>query len=340
MVNVGIIGAGYWGKNLIRNFNELKDATILKVCDSDKSKLENIISNKQYTGITGTTNADDIFTDKKIDAVVIATQTNTHFELAKNALLKGKHVFVEKPLTYDPVESLCLTDIAEQSDKKLMVGHIFLYNNAVKYMKDNIKDIGDIRYFHAQRNGLGPIRNDCNAMWDLTPHDISMFNYLTDSKPTHVIANGKTYVQKDKGIEDAVSLSLDYPNNVMANVNASWIDPVKTRKMTVVGDKKMIVFDDMSSDKITVYNKGVDYQPKTGDFSAFQMSFRDGDIIKPKINYNEPLKDECQAFIDSIKTGEDSITNGKNGYEVVAVLDAAQRSLKSGQKEEIKYYDI
>lgn len=334
MVNVGIIGIGYWGVNLLRNFFELDGSNVSMVCDANKSRLEKILSDKKYTGIRGTTDVKEVLKDRFIDAVVVATPTVSHYGVVKEALENGKHVFCEKPLTYDPKESIDLINTADRKGVELMVGHIFLYNNAVKYMKENIKDI---KYMHAQRNGLGPIRQDCNAMWDLTPHDISMFNYLTDSRPEAVFANGKTYVQKDKGLEDAVSMSLDYPNNVMANVNASWIDPVKTRKLTVVGSDKMMVFDDMSLDKISVFNKGVDYQPKSGDYGEFQLSIRDGDIIQPKIKYNEPLKDECKAFIDAINSGKSSLTNGRNGYDVVAVLHAAQKSLRSGKKELIEY---
>ena len=281
MVNVGIIGVGYWGVNLLRNFYELDGSNVAMVCDSNVTRLNKVLSDKKYIGIKGTTNPKDIYNDKSIDVVVVATPTHSHYENVKDALNANKHVFCEKPLTYNPKPALDLIDTAKRRGLELMVGHIFLYNNAVKYIKDNIKDI---KYMHAQRNGLGPIRQDCNAMWDLTPHYISLFNYLTDSKPESVFANGKIYIQKDKGIEDAVSMSLDYPNNVMANVNASWIDPVKTRKLTVVGSDKMIVFDDMALDKISVFNKGVDYQPKSDNYGEFQLSIRDGDIIQPKID--------------------------------------------------------
>jgi len=337
MVNIGQIGVGYWGKNILRSMNDLQDASVVSICDSDLSQLEKILSDKKYNDIKKSFHFKDVIRDSSVDAVVVATPTKTHYAIAKIALSAGKHVFLEKPLTYKPKESMELIDLAEKNNKQLMTGHIFLYNNAIKYLKENIGSFGDIRYMTAQRNGLGPIRNDCNAMWDLVPHDISVFNYLTNSRPTHVYASGKTYIQTDKGLEDAVTVSLDYPENVMGNINASWIDPVKTRKMTLVGSEKMGVFDDMSSDKITIYDKGVDYQPKSGDYGAFQMSFRDGDIIKPNIKHNEPLKDECQVFLDSINSGKKPLSDGKNGLDIVCVLDAANKSLKEGRRVEINY---
>jgi len=322
MINVGLVGFGYWAPNILRNLRDLPNVEVSYVCDTDTTKLERV------KGVKTTTSLDDLI--KGSEAVIVSTPAKTHYDIARRCLEAGKDVLVEKPLTYKPQDSIELIRLVDK--QILMVGHILLYNNISRYIKQC--DIGDIRYLQSQRLGLGPIRQDVNAMWDLAPHDIAFFNYILDDRPESVFVNGKSYVQK--GIEDMVSMSLDYPNNCQANTTVSWIDPIKTRKITIVGSKKMLEFDDVIP-RLTIFDKGVDYQPKTGEYGDFKLSLRDGDIILPKIPLNEPLKEELQHFLDCVKTRQQPLTDGWSGYDVVCTLDAAQRSLKSGKKEMIQY---
>jgi predicted dehydrogenase len=238
-------------------------------------------------------------------------------------------------MTYNPQESLDLIRLAEKSGKILMVGNIMLYNKAFNYIKDHLSDIGNIRYINSLRLNLGPIRGDCNAMYDLATHDIYMINHLLESRPISVFASGKSYVKK--GIEDVVSMILNYPNNIQANITSSWIDPNKKRVMTIVGDKKMIELDDVATNKVIIYDKGASYQPKTDGFGEFQLAVRDGDILIPKIAGNEPLKDECKDFLDSIKTGKQPVASGTTGYETVVILDAGKKSMDRNELMRIEY---
>lgn len=339
-VRLGLIGLGYWGPNILRNFSELPDSDVVTVCDMDASKLKKVSGDKKYKGISTTQDANDLFSDKSLDAIVISTPTKTHYDLTKKGLESGKHIFVEKPLTYLPEQSLELTALAESQKRILMVGHIFLYNSVVRRMKEEINkgNLGDIRYLHATRTGLGPIRQDVGAIWDLAPHDISIFNYLLGTKPEYASADGRSYLQAKNEIEDLAFMSFGYPNDVMTGVNVSWLDPLKKRQLTVVGTKKMMVFDDVAlNEKLVFYDRGADYQPRSDGFGEFQLSIRDGDIIIPKIKTNEPLKEECAHFLSCIKEGKQPLTDGRNGYEVVAALDATQTSLREGRKVPIIY---
>ncbi len=339
-IKVGIIGLGYWGPNLLRNFSELENSEVVSVCEINQERLKSISKQKRFKGIKTTSKLEEVLNDTNIDAVVIATPTKTHYDLALKSLQHNKHVLVEKPLTYSPEHSLELMKVAESKDLTLMVGHTFIFNSAVKKIKEEIEsgNLGEVLYLHGTRTGLGPIRQDVGVIWDLAPHDISIFNYLLGELPKSVYSQGRIFVQKDKNVEDIAFLTFDYPNNVIAGVKASWLDPIKVRNLTVVGTKKMIVFDDTNTiSKLVIYDKGANYQPKTGEFGDFQLSLRDGDIIIPKIKNNEPLQEECAHFLHCIETGEKPLTNGRNGYEVVAALSAAQESLKEGHKVEIKY---
>jgi predicted dehydrogenase len=334
-INIGVIGVGYWGINILRNFNEINECNLLYACDKDSSKLERIAGDKKYRDIIRTNNYNDILKDGSVDAVVVATPVQSHFKLANDVLCSGKDVFVEKPMTYTPKESLELIARAKKEKKLIMVGHTFMFNSAVQEMKKI--DIGKLQYMRSIRGNLGPIRQDVNAMYDLATHDIYMFNYFIGKRPTSVFADGRCYIQKDKGIEDIVTLTLDYPHNVLGTITTSWIDPIKTRQMVLVGDNKMILFDDMSINKLEIFKKGVDYQPLNGSLGEFALSYRDGDILQPLIKPSEPLKEECGYFIYCVKTRNKPITDGKAGYDVVAVLNAGQHSLKSGKKELIRY---
>ncbi len=333
----GVIGTGYWGPNYVRILATYPKAHIKWCSDLDQKKLSNL--KDVYPHVETTTDYKDILDDEDVDAVVICTPTTTHFKITKECLLAGKHALVEKPLTYSSSEAKELTDIARKKGITLMVGHIFEFNPAIQHIKDNIKKqkIGDVMYLHSARTGLGPIRHDVNAMWDLASHDISILLYLIDKKPLDVVARGSSYLKK--GNEDVVFINMMFEDRIMANIHVSWIDPSKTRKLTVVGTEKMITFDDIeTSEKIRIYDKGVSYQHPYANFGEFQLLIRDGDINIPKIAMKEPLKEQVLHFIDCIQKKCDPLTDGNSGFKVVKVLEAAQESLKNnGSRVEIKW---
>jgi predicted dehydrogenase len=281
-----------------------------------------------------------VLSDPDIDAVVIATPVQSHFALARRALEAGKHVLVEKPLARTSAECAELIGHANRAGRVLMVGHVFLYNTAVQRMKAYIDqgELGEVRYVYSQRLNLGQVRHDVNALWNFAPHDLSILQYWLGGTPDRVLARGYSYVQP--GIEDVVFMTLDFPGGVGANVHISWLDPFKIRRMTVVGTEKMIVYDDVSAEaRITIYDKGVSRTRRAGagepslggfeTFGEFQLLLRAGDILIPKVDFGEPLANECRHFIDCIKTGATPLTDGASGLAVVRVLEAAQASLDS-----------
>ena len=341
LVNVAIIGSGYWGPNLIRNVAALPTARLHTVCDIREEALVQI--KKQYPATRLTANSLEVLNDPAIDAVVIATPVATHYTLVKESLEAGKHVLVEKPLAMTSVECQELIDLAEQQNRVLMVGHVFRYNAAVQKLKSYIDsgELGEIYYIYSSRLNLGRIRRDVNALWNFAPHDISIITHLLDMTPAQVTVSGFSYIQP--AVEDVVFMTLNFPNGIGAHIHLSWLDPRKVRLMTVVGSKKMVIYDDVSSDaKIRVYDKSVTKQPmqqSLGDFSSFgefQLLLRAGDVLIPKIDFVEPLKVECQHFIECILEQKQPLTDGWEGLRVVQVLEAAQRSLdKHGYPEPI-----
>ncbi len=336
---VAILGSGYWGPNYIRNFDNFKNAEIKWVCDIDPNKLK-LVSDK-YPRIKTTSNFDQVLSDPEVEAVVIVTPTQTHYSLAKKALKANKHVLVEKPITTRSEEAKELIELAKRQSRVLMVGHIFMFNQAVRKIKNYVDEglLGDVQYLYASRTGLGPIRHDVNALWDLSPHDISILLYLLNQRPESVIAFGESYVQKD--IEDVVFVILHFPNHIIAKLHVSWLDPIKIRQMTVVGTQKMLVFDDVSvTEPLKIFDKGVSYEKPFGSYGDFHLQVRDGDILIPKVQPNEPLKLECENFIDAIREGKKIETPGESGYDVVKILEAATESLKSGGRRITIRYDI
>jgi predicted dehydrogenase len=294
---------------------------------------------KNYPTIKTTQNWQDIIDDPEVDAVIIATPASSHYELAKAALNAGKHILVEKPLAMNVREADELIAIAAATNNILMAGHTFLYNPAVRYMKELItkQELGQIYYIYGQRVNLGQVRSDVNAWWNLAPHDISILLYLLEGElPTSIAAHGTAYLQPD--IEDVVFATMTWANQVTANIQVSWLDPGKIRKMTLVGSRKMIVYDDISDSKITILDKGVEWIPKAGEVMDFDRldnynpSYRSGDIWLPKIDNKEPLGIEANHFLECIRKGEVPISDGKHARDVVAVLEAGQIALKSGQK--------
>jgi predicted dehydrogenase len=342
MVNVGIIGSGYWGPNLIRNLNELDTATVQVVCDKIPERLDYVKTKFPNIAQT-TTDMFEVIQNTAIEAVVVATPAETHYELVKAVLQSGKHVLVEKPLALQSSQAEELVRLAEERELVLMVGHTFLYNAAVQKLKEYITSgaVGQVYYIYAQRLNLGRVRQDLNALWNFAPHDISIIMYLLDGKPSYVSARGLTYLQP--GIEDVSFLTLEFPGGTGAHVHISWLDPQKVRQMTVVGSNKMVVYDDVSADaKIQVYDKGVDKIPTSQsgrdfeNFGEFQLQLRSGDVHIPSFKFTEPLRTECAHFIECIVQQKQPLTDGQNGLQVVKVLEAAQHSLKQqGTREAI-----
>ncbi|MBE0446492.1 MAG: Gfo/Idh/MocA family oxidoreductase [Actinobacteria bacterium] len=331
MVNIGVIGYGYWGPNLVRNFEQMPGSNLVACCDLNPDNLKKVKA--LYPKVEVTKEVEDVLTNPSIDAVVIATSAVTHYDLAKKALQAGKHVMVEKPLTLDSDTSRDLIEIADKAGCILMVGHLLEYHPAVDYVKSliDLGSLGDIQYLYTQRLNLGQVRKDENALWSLAPHDISIMFYLLGGKePVEVSARGESYITE--GIEDVVFCSVAFNDKVMAHIHVSWLDPHKIRKITVVGNKKMAVFDDMeSSEKVRIYDKGVGINP---DYRAYgeDLTLRFGDITIPGIKMKEPLRAECEHFIESIQNGQRPRSDGHGGLRVVKVLEAAQVSLKSGGK--------
>lgn len=331
MIRLGIVGCGYWGPNLVRDFYETEGVKVVTVADISEQKLKSI--SKRFYDVSVTQKASDVISDASIDAVVIATPAETHYKLAKESLTAGKHTFVEKPLTFDVQEAEELVELAGKAGKILMVGHTFEFNPAVEKIKEYItrKELGDVYYLTSRRLNLGKIREDINVLWNLAPHDVSIFMYVLDSIPTEVRSWGASFLQKD--IEDMVIASFTFPGNVIATLQVSWLDPLKVRDMVVVGSKKMVVYDDVDNEgKIRVYDKGADRLVKPGEFGEYQFKLRAGDVLIPRLPMQEPLKRECEHFAYCIEHNKTPLTDGQNGLRVVKVLAAAQRSLKNGGK--------
>jgi len=331
---MGVIGCGYWGPNLIRNFVEIPTAAVVGVADLDQERLNHIQG--CYPQITVTRDYRDLFR-LGLDAIVIATPPATHFRLARDVLLHGLHLLVEKPLTLASRDAQELIDLAEEHDRILMVGHTYVYNPAVWALKEIIKsgEIGHIHYLDAVRVGLGLFQRDLNVVWDLAPHDISILLYVLGSDPIGVSARGIACVQH--GVEDVAYVSLLFPNNVLAHIHLSWLDPCKVRRITAVGSRKMVVYDDVESlEKVKVYDKGVERPPYTNTFGDFQFAYRYGDITIPNIRFTEPLRVECNHFLECILTGKKPETDGYNGLRVLRIIEAAQKSLSNhGSQEQI-----
>jgi len=326
-LNVAVVGAGYWGKNLVRNFATAKRCSLKCVCDLDQKALE--VQKRNFPYIRTTTDIEEVVNDGGIDAVVIATGVPSHFAVAQKCLEAGKHTYVEKPITLKARDAKVLIDTAEKKGLKLMVGHLLEYHPAVGYLKEMIDKgvIGRPYYMYTQRVNLGIVRQDENAWWSLAPHDISIICYLLGSEPVSVAAQGQCYLQKN--IEDVVFATIKFADGKMANVHCSWLDPHKIRKMTVVGSEKMVTFDDMeATEKIRMYDKAAAVKVDTNTYAEI-VSLRFGDIVIPKVPGGEPLALECSHFVESVLDNKPVRSDGADGLRVVRVLEAGQKSLKS-----------
>ncbi|RMD86754.1 MAG: gfo/Idh/MocA family oxidoreductase [Calditrichaeota bacterium] len=327
-MNIAVIGCGYWGPNLIRNFNAINECNIDLCCDLDPKKLERMTC--LFRGIKVTTDFKEIINAKSIDAVAIATPVHTHYNLAKACLLANKHVLVEKPLASSSDECMELIRISKEMNKILMVGHTFEYSPAVNKAKEILQsgEIGDILYISSLRLNLGLFQTDINVVWDLAPHDISIILYLLNKVPTIVNAQGKAHYFEN--IEDVATETLHFNNGEVAFLHQSWLDPYKVRKMTIVGTKKMLVYDDVqSNEKIKIFDKGIDAPPHYDTFAEFHFAYRYGDIFSPRIEEREPLRIECEHFLECIRAKKTPRTDGYSGLRVVSILEAMNYSMNN-----------
>lgn len=331
-LRVGIIGCGYWGPKLARNFEDLPGSDLVMVSDLHEDRLASI---KQiYPHVTVTNNYQDLLADS-LDAVVIATGVNTHYHLAKAALMAGKHVLVEKPLTARSTQARELTDLAAERGLTLMVGHTFEYNPAVEAVREIIQsgELGHVYYFNSTRANLGLLQPDINVIWDLGPHDVSMIRFILGSDPVKVSAIGTAYINTRRGLHEVAYVNLTFENGITANLRLSWLSPVKRRRLTVVGSKKMLVYDDIATDKVVIYDKGIEAPPYSITEEEFHASYRHGGELVYPLTWVEPLQRQCNHFLDCIRSGESPRSNGEDGVKVIKVLETAQRSLLNGGVE-------
>jgi predicted dehydrogenase len=331
---VAQLGCGYWGPNLLRNFAALPDCEVRYVVDASAERRDFV--RRHFSRTTPIESADVALDDPDVAAVIIATPAASHFTLAKQALESGKHVLVEKPLATTVAEVDILSRCAAQRGLIVMAGHTFIYNPAVRYVKRLIDsgELGDVRYVHSQRLNLGRIRSDIDAMWNFAPHDISIIQYwLDDQEPVSVLRQGLDCIQP--GIEDVVFLNLAYSKKIIANIHVSWLDPQKVRKMTVVGSRKMVVYDDVADDKIAIFDKGIDRRAVLGEHMDFDtptrpdFSYRSGDILLPQVRFVEPLRLEAEHFLECIRTGKEPATGIAHARTVVSILERADTVHKS-----------
>ncbi len=328
MISVGVIGCGHWGPNHIRVFSQLPNSKCVACADIDEARLKAIRT--QYPSIETTTDYKTILGRKDIDAVCIAAPTKYHYQFAKDALAAGKHVLCEKPLAMTVEECLDLKALAEKAGKYLMVGHVFVFNSGIRWMKAYIDsgELGRIYYAHSERTNLGPFRYDVNAFWDLAPHDVSIFDYLLGSGAVSASARGHKCLGNT--LEDLAFATLDYPDGKMVNIHVSWADPRKVRQITIVGEKKMLVWDDLDPlGAVRVYDKYVERTTKYYEsYGEFQLLSREGSITIPKINLQEPLKAQGQYFVDCVEKGQPPlVADAEKAASVVRAMVAVQRSM-------------
>jgi predicted dehydrogenase len=324
MITMGQVGLGHWGPNLLRNFMALPGSHIKICCDVDESARARVEAT--YPGVKATADYPRMLDDDEISAIVVSSPASLHYEHARLAIERNKHVFVEKPIALDVSQAVELVRLAEERHRVLMVGHLLLYHPAVRQLKDYVTsgDLGQIHYLYSHRLNLGKVRRDENAMWSLSPHDISVALYLLGQSPQAVSAQGRAFLRA--GIHDLVFLTMYFADGALAHCHVSWLDPHKVRRFTVVGSNKMAIFDDMEPrEKIRLYDAGVDF-PEVGYDDLLTLRF--GDVYSPRVVMKEPLRLECQHFLDCIEQDTRPLSDGRNGVDVLRVLDAAQRSLE------------
>jgi predicted dehydrogenase len=328
-IKVGVVGCGYWGPNLVRNFRSLGDCDMKVMCDMNEQRLAHLKS--LYPEVEGSVDYNHMLNGIGLDAVVIATAVKAHFPLAKASLLAGKHTMIEKPLASSTAQCEELIDIAEKNGLVLMIGHTFLYSPAVRKIKEIVDagDIGDIRYICARRLNLGLFQKDINVAWDLAPHDISIIQHVMGEQPVAVNCRGSAHITP--GVEDVTTMCLTFRRQQTAVVQSSWLDPRKVREMTIVGSQRMIVYDDVAPlEKIRIFDARVERPPHYDTFAEFHYAYHYGDVYAPYVKQEEPLKVECQHFLDSIKNGSVPLSDGRQGMQLVQILEASSESLRRG----------
>jgi len=328
-LSVGVVGCGYWGPNLIRNFNSLANCNLTAVCDLKPERLKHMQT--LYSEIEVFSDFNQFLAGADIDAVVVATPVKYHYPLAKACLQAGKHILIEKPMASSVAECEELNGIADRGGLTLMVGHTFLFSEPVSRIKEIVDsgDIGDIRYISSQRLNLGLFQSDINVAWDLAPHDISIILHILGESPVVVNCQGNDHVTP--GIEDVTNLSLSFVSKCFATVQSSWLEPRKVRQMTIVGTRKMIVYDDLEPlEKLRVYDVRVERPPHYDTFAEFHYSYHYGDSYIPHLKQEEPLKVLCQHFLECVENGKRPLSCGKKGLELVRILEASSASLKIG----------
>jgi predicted dehydrogenase len=329
MVGLGMIGYGHWGPNHVRVFNQFPESRVVIVADGDASRLDAV--QQQFPGTETARRHEAVLQHPDVTAVVIATPVATHHNLVKEALLAGKDVLVEKPITYTAAEAYELVELAERHGRILMCGHIFLFNAGIRKLRQYIEDgtLGRIYYMASTRTNFGPLRRDVNALYDLGSHDISIFHYLLGARPREVSASGECYLQHDH--EDVAFACLEYPNRTLCHLHVSWLNPRKERTLVVIGDRKMAAWDDTSPiEPVRLYDKGLMQEPYYDSFGQFQLVLRDADVLIPKIKGEEPLKAQNRHFLECVCGRQKPLTDGVFAAEVVLALEAMQHSLRRG----------
>jgi predicted dehydrogenase len=325
MINVGVIGYGYWGPNIVRNLHGLESTRVEMVCDKSEAALAKV--RKAFPGVKTCTNPEDILTSPTIDAVAVITPVWTHYAIAKRALENGKHVFVEKPFTSSSAQAQELIELAERKHLTIMVDHTFLFTGAVRKIRELVESgtLGDLYYYDSLRINLGLFQHDVSVIWDLAPHDLSIMDHLIKSEPEAIVATGEKHLN---GVEDVAYMTIYFPNSVIAHINVNWLSPVKIRTTLIGGQKKMVVWNDLVADeKVRVYDKGVQF--KTGEgLHDVLVSYRTGDMWAPQIEQLEALRVELDYFADCIMTQQKPFNDGHAGLRVVRMLEAAEHSIQ------------
>jgi predicted dehydrogenase len=338
--NVAVIGLGRWGPNHVRNFNSMKDCSVTVAVDPVEANCERIRA--AYGDVACLPDFEQVLQRDDVDAVVVATPTDTHYSIVRTALEAGKHVLCEKPLTAASNEAWELVDLANAKGLQLMVGHVFLFDPGISYVGQAVRQnqAGAVYYVHAQRTNLGPFRGDVNAAWDLASHDVYIFNSILDERPVWVSCVGASYLRKP--VEDIVFLTLGYPDGVIGHIHVSWLDPKKVRTLTVVGEKKMLTWDESAvPGPVMVYDCSVVRDPQYETFGDFQLLTKEGDVVVPRVQLRESLAVQARSFVDRCLYGAqgDKAGSAKQGAEVVDVLVAAEFSLKEHRQIEVTYGD-
>jgi predicted dehydrogenase len=327
-LSVGVVGCGYWGPNLVRNLRKVDNCSVKAICDLSVSRLKQVQS--LYPEVEAMTDYKQFLNGIGLEAVIVATPVNQHYSLAKAALLAGKHTFIEKPMASSSAECEELIDIAKRNGLILMVGHTFLYSSPIQKIKEIVDsgDLGEIRYINCRRLNLGLFQKDINVAWDLAPHDISIILHILGEFPSTVNCQGNAHVTA--GVEDVTNMSLGFGNKRFATIQSSWLEPRKVREMTIVGTRRMIVYDDLqTNEKLRIYDVRVERPPHYNTFAEFQYSYHYGDSYIPHLKQEEPLRTLSQHFIDCIKNSSKPVTGGEEGLELVRILEAASESLRA-----------